>query len=243
MNKLVFALAVVCALACARDCRVAVTESNFDTYTYDLGKLGELTVSDDDKKYTIELCDGVSSGCSSQASVCMTENRKHVSLGKLSTRSAVSVGGDPGQGVVVLFQDGDECTDGEFTSTILLLCDPDQKEPSITVMPDECDYSFQVVTKYGCGTNAAAKSSSQSSGSNPHKKSSDAAGIAILVILIVAVVLYFGIGAFYQYKNNDPATFREYIIHNEFWCSIPGLVVDGCKFIAHGFKKGDYLTV
>ena len=56
-------------------------------------------------------------------------------------------------------------------------------------------------------------------------------------------MLYFGLGAVYQWKFNQAQTPVEFIIHREFWFAIPGLVKDGVMFIIHGFKKGDYTSV
>ena len=61
--------------------------------------------------------------------------------------------------------------------------------------------------------------------------------------LAVLVVLYFGLGAVYQWKFKEAQTFPDFIIHREFWFAIPGLVKDGALFIAHGFKKGDYTSI
>lgn len=55
--------------------------------------------------------------------------------------------------------------------------------------------------------------------------------------LAILVVLYFGLGAVYQWQLKEPTCPAEYIIHHEFWFALPGLVVDGVMFIAHGFKK------
>lgn len=58
-----------------------------------------------------------------------------------------------------------------------------------------------------------------------------------IISLACLLVLYFILGAIYQKQFKDPQTFADYIIHRNFWFSIPGLVKDGCLFIARGFKK------
>jgi len=258
MNKLVVAVALLCACATAlnvsvsgKKCSFIVQESNNQNYIYDLSEIGEVWVEPDEgTRYTLNLCDGVSSGCSSSAAVCMSDNTKneYVNLGSLSTRSTVSLGGEePGEGVVVLFGQGDPCPDGVFTSTVLVLCDPTAKKPEVQVLPDECDYSFQIISDHGCGKVATSSEIHEQSEEDKSDESGTDSGevvaIVILVLLLFAVVLYFALGAVWQKKKNDASTFSEYIIHREFWTSIPGLVIDGCKFIGHGFKKGDYVAV
>ena len=61
--------------------------------------------------------------------------------------------------------------------------------------------------------------------------------------LVILIVLYFGLGAVYQWKFKEAQTPKEFIIHNEFWFALPGLIKDGVLFIIHGFKKGDYTSI
>jgi len=239
MNKILVALAIVCACVCAKKCHVTVQESNGQNYTYDLSQIGEVSVTEE-MKYTMNLCDGVSSGCPSTSAVCMTDEVRntHVSLGLLSTRAAVAIGGEePGQGAVVLFGQGDHCTAGYYTSTVLVLCDPAQDPPIVTVLPDSCDFSFQIVTKYGCGRPQTSSDENDSDDS----EESDAGEIVALVILIVLIcgfAAYFAIGAIISKRQGNGL-----LIHQEFWCALPFLVVDGVKFIGHGCRKGDYTAV
>jgi len=249
MNKLIIVLVIACACVyadvnvTAKNCVVTVVESNNIRYAYDLSKLGDAMVDYDDKSYTINMCDGISSGCPSSAAICMVDNSNSASsLGKLSTRDSVTLGGDPGQGIILSFKDGDDCPYGKYSSTILLMCDPQQYYPLVTVLPDDCDFSFQIISRYGCGTVHTSSGGSKSE-EHSESKGGETAAIVILVILLVSVVAYFALGAVWQKKRYDASTFREYVIHSDFWFSLPGLVIDGCKFIGHGFKKGDYVSV
>ena len=61
--------------------------------------------------------------------------------------------------------------------------------------------------------------------------------------IIVGAALYVGIGMVLNWKLRGAQNFQEMFPNYEFWKSLPGLVVDGCKFVMHGFKKGDYVTV
>lgn len=61
--------------------------------------------------------------------------------------------------------------------------------------------------------------------------------------LVVLIVVYFvGFGIF-NYFVKGGRSIPEIIPNYEFWTSLPGLVVDGVKFIARGFKKDEYSTV
>ena len=64
-----------------------------------------------------------------------------------------------------------------------------------------------------------------------------------LCSLIVGIVLFFAGGALYNWKLKGASTIPEFIIFYEFWITLPGLIKDGVLFIAHGFKKGDYVTL
>jgi len=232
-----------------KKCHVVVKESNGIDYTYDLSPIGSCYLDYDGKKYTINMCDGVPT-CSSDAAVCMedddaaTHADDTATLGRLTKKSALSLGGDdPGQGCVILYGDGDECPGSHYTSTILVLCDPQQHTPLVTVLPDDCDYSFQVITKYGCGSIATSSEEQELDSGSSEDDVGEIIALVILILLFVSVILYFALGAIYQKKRHDASTFREYVIHSEFWCSLPGLVVDGVKFIFRGCKKADYTPV
>jgi len=238
MNKFVVVLVVLCAIgATAKKCKVTITESNKEKYDYDLSHFGDLTLDADQKHYAMNLCNGVKEGCGDDCAVCMSDaDNEYVSLGRLSSRGATTIGGeDPGQGAVILFGDGDDCPGAQFTSTILLLCDPNEEEPVLSVLPDECDYSFQIISKYGCGV--------------PHDNEledldpGEVFATVVLICFFVGLVLYFVVGAIYLKITASPATPQEYIIHREFWFGLPGLIVDGVRFIINGCKKPDYTPV
>ena len=205
MNKVALVFVVLCACTRAygandlkfdpKKCSFTVEESNRQMYTYDLSSLGEVSVEQDGYFYRLNMCGGVSKGCSSDTAVCMSDsnNETFVSLGNYLTRETVSLGGEePGEGFVVLFSKGDPCPDSKYTSTVLVLCDPTTKKPEVQVLPDDCDYSFQIITSFGCGVPAVPSSSSGSSspsGSSPQSSSSASIRTSILSVVLSSVLL------------------------------------------------------
>ena len=205
MNKVVLVYALLFACTWAFDthdlkpddenCSFTVKEKNGQLFSFDLSSLGEMSVEQDGYFYRLNMCGGVSKGCSSDTAVCMSDsnNETFVSLGNYLTRETVSLGGEePGEGFVVLFSKGDPCPDSKYTSTVLVLCDPTTKKPEVQVLPDDCDYSFQIITSFGCGVPAVPSSSSGSSspsGSSPQSSSSASIRTSILSVVLSSVLL------------------------------------------------------
>jgi len=251
----------VCVLGCvlahgvsAGSCKILVEEVNQQQYVYDVSELGEVTVKTRTNSYTIDLCKPLSGECGTESAVCRgppivgnarnATDSDYTSLGKFSTRSVVPYGYEPAQpgiGFVALFGQGDACEDSDvFTSGVIVICDPNEKALVSVTQEESCYYEFSISTKYGCGVVATSSALNSSEGGSD---AGEVAALVILLILLVSVVLYFAVGAIYQKKTQDPATLRDYVIHNQFWCSLPSLVVDGVKFIFHGCRKGDYVSV
>jgi len=251
--KIFAVLALVCATCFGRayidaqKCKIIVEEATGQNYTYDLSELGELSASFHGNTFTLNLCQPVSSGCVADTAVCRNArlgNAGYTSIGKLSSREIVPYGfqpPQPGVGIVAMFGDGDKCSgDDTFSSSVVVVCDPNEKAMVAVTAEEDCYYEFSVSTKFGCGT--ATTSSDMNDSDNSESDSGEVVALVILLIMIIGLALYFVVGAVYQKKTADPGTLREYIIHNEFWCSLPSLVADGCKFIIHGCKRGDYVS-
>lgn len=239
-----FALAAaVLASVCTaqKDCKPTVKFPDGD-YHFDLTPLYHtpekpdklLAYDDDYNTYEINFC-GTTNDCSDNAVCQQTISGDHYGCGLLSTQSySPLAGAKGGKGLTVKYTKGDQCSAGPARSTTLYLtCDEDVQDPIMErVVEGDCSYEVRITTKHACGKPGSGESSS-----------SDVAAIAILCVIICLIVIYFAGGAVYQWKVKNASTPKEYIIHSEFWLALPSLVVDGCKFIAHGFKRGDYVTV
>ena len=228
-------------------CKPVMRESDGNSYVYDLSALGRqvLKVTMDDKDYFVSVCGSVQRGCKSGTSVCQLDNEVGYSnCGSLATQKWDSiVSNEPGTGLQVEYT-GDACDDGSIRrSTLTLMCDRTEEGRLVDVLASSCEYFFTVLSKHACGTRHQGGGGSGSGSDEPAGKGGDTAALVILILLLVAVAVYFAGGAVYQKKVHDPQSPREYVIHNGFWCALPGMVIDGCKFIAHGCKKGDYVSV
>jgi len=231
-----------------------VEEATGEQYMYDASDLGDLSVRVHGFLYKFNLCDAVTSGCNDKCAICRQYTNgnnnetddQFTCLGKITSRDVAPYGfvpPQPGIGFVAMFGDGDSCDDSKndnYACSVIVLCDPDQKALIAVTQEEDCYVEISVSSKAGCGF---LPTSSQLNSDSAETDAGEIAALVILILMIVCLVLYFALGAVYQKKTQDPGTLREYIIHNEFWCSLPSLVVDGCKFIAHGCKKGDYLSV
>ena len=233
-------LALAMCVAGSVDCTPTLTQSDGKSYHYDLTKLGHaagvkdtLTYRDQARNnFYVNMCGPSSEECPAGNAVCMkTGMSDYVGIGKAETQKwEDSDKIEPGHGLQVTFSDGEECDIGNFETVITLKCDPQVEGAIDAVDIGECWYAMTVRSKHACATGSSGGSS-------------DIVALVILLVLVCAVVLYFAGGAVYQKKVHDPQSAREYVIHNSFWCALPGMVVDGCKFIAHGCKKGDYVSV
>jgi len=240
------------ALTAAVSCKAKIPNPNGKTYAYDLSKLshsaGEsdtLRIMDDQGNYVyMNICGPSSEKCTSGTAVCMREKDTYdyVSLGKVDTQEFTEcVDAEPGMGLQVTYSNGDDCDFGSYQTVVSLLCDKNEQGTIDTVDEGECWYRMTVRSTYACGHEATASDSDDDNSSGA--SSGDVVALVILILLFVAIIAYFAIGAFWQKKRHDASSFQEYIIHYEFWSSLPGLIKDGVLFIAHGFKRGDYVSV
>jgi len=254
MNTKVIVLCAAAFVCCfAVDCKFNIQSVNDGkTYSYDLSKLShpsgqkdDLYFRNDDGSYIYaNICGPSAEKCKTGSAVCMrgSDYSTYTSLGTVSTQEADDAPDlEPGTGLTLTYTDGDDCILGSWQSVITLQCDKTRDGEITEVESGECWYRMTVISKYACGTLAGSGSGAGDESSSPDV--GNIVAIVILVILLVAVVLYFGLGVIYQKKVKDASTLKEYIIHNEFWCALPFLVKDGVLFIAHGFKRGDYLSI
>lgn len=265
MKAAVWALAAAAAVASAqKDCTPVIKQADGKYYKYNLkplnhapGDIDIFTTRDDQGNYYyVNFCGPMSQQCTSSASVCKaTMAWVYVDVGMSDTQQwSDSPDVAPGKGIKVTYSNGEDCDqvsnavveggrnctgpNAKNRAIITLNCDPNVPEGYFdTVTQNGCDYVFTFRTMHACGEVAGH--------ADIHITIDlgEVFAIVILVLILVSVVLYFGLGALYQMKFKNAQTPGEYIIHSEFWLSLPGLVVDGCKFIAHGFRKGDYVSV
>lgn len=227
------------------DCQPIIKQSDGKRYQYNLtglchasGEIDIFTTRDSQGNYYfINFCGPTSAACTTGSTVCMRDPYfNNFGCGMLDTQKwADSSAVKPGEGLQVTYENGEDCnTNGQKRSSVITLqCDPNEPEGIIdTVEAKDCHYVFTFRSALACG-----KPVSGGGGAG------ETAALVILILLLVAVVVYFAAGAVFQKKVKGAQTPRELIIHGDFWCALPGMVVDGCKFIAHGFKKGDYVQV
>jgi len=262
MQRIIIAFCILVVLCAAKDvtCKGTVSDvKNHRSYEFDLISLhhDEGTYvdtlwyrTDENTIYYVNFCGQTASACeSSDTSVCIRvpdgEDYDYFNGGSTSTQKisiAEAKDQSPSSSVTVTYSDGDKCGSGKYKTKIYVNCQQ-TANPGYFYKIDEsneCDVTLYMWAAAGCGKDVPyIEPSEEESGSN----GGDVAAIVILVLLLVAVVAYFAIGAFYNYKFKEARSVPDLIIHREFWCSLPFLVKDGVLFIAHGFKKGDYVSV
>ena len=239
MNKLVALLFFAVAVHAQYNCAPTV-----GGYKYDLTRLyhadGEpdsITYYDNyGNQYFLNLCGHSTAPCDeTDTSVCQrASNFIFYSCGLLNTQTMEAnpdVGA--GQGLIVKYSGGTRCSGGPSRSTTVKLTCLSTEDPGYIYDQAEgdCSYTLYMYSAAACGKKVGGGGGGIGAGS------------IILIILVCLVVLYFGLGAVYQWKFKEAKEPVEFIIHREFWFAIPALVKDGVLFIAHGFKKGDYVTV
>jgi len=270
MRSILLALAIVaCIYVVAGEVNCSTTikdDEKKQAFYFDLNPLYHGPGHSDDVFYRvpdsdgdvilINVCGQTTAECASDTSVCFQKSTPQdyvfYQMGKTSSQNFTheehwekpeQANGDDrySHGLVVTYT-GQSCPfDGSrtFKATLEIFCS--NSDPGFiyeyTATNSGCDVVMKMDSVYGCGKSV------------PYVKDDDGTSggevfaTVVLVLLLVGVILYFGIGAFYQWKVNHASTFSEFIIHKDFWVSIPFLVRDGVLFISHGFKKGDYVSV
>jgi len=186
----------------------------------------------------VNLCGKTTTQCSPSSPVCKVSSLWNtVGYGQLETQEFVLVekeGVESGKGVTIHYSNGEYCPSTGYTkSTIHVVCGTSETITTASVDSDGCGIEITISSAAGCGKEVAFEGTS----------AGETAAIVILVLLLVGVILYIAIGMFVNWKFKGASSVVEMIPQREFWMSVPGMVVDGCKFIAHGFKKGDYVSV
>jgi len=264
MRTVAFVVAVLAALAIAKDvvCNGTVTDTkNHHSYAFDLSPLhhNDQTYvdslwfrTDENNIYYVNFCGQTASACDSDdTSVCIRlpdgDDYKYVNGGSTSTQK-ISIAEAPNQSpqnsVTVTYSKGDKCgASGVYKTKIYVNCQQGA-EPGYFYDIDEtneCEVTLYMYSSAGCGVDVPYVEPSEEDSSAAG--GGDVAATVILVILIVGFAAYFVVGGIYQWKVKGASSFREFIIHNEFWCALPSLVKDGVMFIFHGCKRGDYVSV
>ena len=252
------ALAIIAAFAacCSAIACIGRVSNHADkkTYQYDLTQLNHADGEFDTLFYRatsgdyfyINVCGQSGAACSDlTAAVCMrTVDYDFYSHGSFNHQTfGPNENATADTGISIAYTNGDQCEgSGERRSTnVLIFCKAEANPGYIYDATVNCTATLRLYSSAGCG-----KEVDYDSSLNPGVwpgSGGDTAAIVILVILIVGIVLFFGGGALYIWRFKDHSTFTDFIIFYDFWVDLPGLIKDGVLFIAHGFKKGDYVSV
>jgi len=204
--------------------------SQYSDNLYYQGTGGELTY--------INLCGPTTTTCSPASPVCKRSGLwSTMGYGQLTTQEIVLIekdGVDADKGVTVKYTGGEFCPGAGATSAVIhIVCGTDDIVTDVSINSDGCSLTATISSQAGCGIEV----------DYPGTSSGEVFAIVVLVLLLVGVILYIGIGMLVNWKVKGVETVPDMIPHREFWMSIPMLVVDGCKFIGHGCKKGDYVNL
>jgi len=256
MRCVLITLAVLAVFAAAVNVNCVGTVSdtkNKRSYQFDLSPLhhDESTYvdtlwyrTDDNIIYYVNFCGQTASACETPStSVCIRipdgEDYQYKSGGNTSTQAitiAEAKDQSPMSSVTVTYSNGDKCGSGKYKTKIYVNCQS-TADPGYFYNIDEtndCEVTLYMWAASGCGKEV------------PYVAPTDGGEVAatvILVLLIVGIIVYFVVGGVYNFKVKEARAFPDLIIHRDFWTSLPFLVKDGVMFIAHGFKKGDYVSL
>jgi len=204
-------------------------EPQFSDSLYFMGETGDLTY--------INVCGDTTTTCSPSSPVCRRAGLwSTMGFGDLETQVIKPIelnGVEAGNGVTVSYTNGEYCPGTTGTSAVLhIVCSTGEPTVSaLSVSNDGCIVTATIKAPAGCGVLVSSMTGGE------------VFATVVLVLLLVGVVAYIAIGMVVNWKFKGAQTVPEMIPHKEFWASIPGYVRDGCKFVAHGFKKGDYITL
>jgi len=265
MQRVILAFCVLVALSVAKDvnCVSTITDKkNHKSYEYDLSALHHDDTTyvdtlwyrtDENVIYYVNFCGQTASACESDdTSVCIRvpdgEDYQYFGGGKTSSQKITSQEAkeqSPSTSVTVTYSNGDSCQSDPSTNyktKIYVNCQETANPGYFWKMEtkDNCDVTLYMWAASGCGKEVPyVEPSDDESGIS----GGEIFSIVSLVVLSVGLIVYFAVGAFYNFKFKDARALPDLIIHRDFWCSLPFLVKDGVLFIGHGFKKGDYVSV
>jgi len=206
-----------------------------DGTTYDLSSLhktsGDYTGSDGVWEYTLNFC-GVShagTGCTDrEAGMCQLDRQtKMVSqafgfYGQApQPEFRLLDSANPKGGVILEFTNGDKCggmVPKTRVVTLRVSC-AGTTDSTFQVNPDtgQCSYTIPFQATAGCPISG-------------DDKSGLSGGSVFLIIALVSVTVYIGVGCLYKAKRLG-TTGVESCPHIAFWKEIPGLVMDGLRFV------------
>jgi len=186
----------------------------------------------------------VSSCWSDGTTVCLrTADWDYLSAGLLHTQKITASDwkkAQAGKSAMITYTGGDptDCEGGlKRATTLHVICEPTATTPYFMdeYSANKCRYTFYLYSSTGCGTEISYKGGASGG---------EAFATAVLIIFFVGLFLYFVIGfCLNKFVWHKDGSFFELLPNYIFWSSLPGLIADGFKFIIHGFKKGDYVTV
>lgn len=185
----------------------------------------------------INMCGVTTTQCSPSSPVCQrTALWTTMGFGALNTQHMNKIeksGVTSDQGVTVHYANGAECDGKRASSTVHVVCGTDETITSVTTSDDGCSVEVVISSSAGCGREVKYQGSAGGS----------VFPLVLLILILVGVALYFAVGMVVNWKVRGATTVQEMIPNRTFWISLPSMVVDGCKFIMHGCKKGDYVSV
>lgn len=204
--------------------------------------------------YYLNFC-GETALCGDDAAVCLaTRAGANLPCGRLATQHwalAPVPGRTPGHDVTVTYTGGATCSNSSSNSTsaaalqgqqqhsmtVHLHCDPAAAAPvvgDVATGADGCAHTLHINCSQACGNRTDYRPPARPA------RACDPAAVVLLVVL-GAAVLYLAGGAVYQRVRHGAATPRELLVHNAFWCALPGLVRDGARFLVR-FATGETAT-
>ena len=167
--SIAIALSVVvfgCVGEDAVDCKPEVKFSGGSVYEFDLTPLcrgiseNDYQCSDkDNNTYFFNICGkvnilGFHYECQGTAVCQVSTSGEYKNAGSLQTqRFEPDYETDAGQGVIVRYENGTACRNGQSRNTAIFIeCDKDAEDPAIQQAEvDYCSYSIHMKSKYGCG--------------------------------------------------------------------------------------------
>jgi len=218
---------------------------DFTSLYHDISGVDTLMKRFDSNVMYINPCGVCSSSCiTPDTSACLrTADWDYLSAGILKTQKITASNwkqAEMGKSAMITYSDGDsqKCAGNKKRSTTIhIICEPTASAAYFMddYIAKDCKYTFYLYSATGCGTQVPYRGGASGG---------EAFATAVLIIFFVGLFLYFVIGfCLNKFVWHKEGSFVELLPNYIFWSSLPSLIADGCKFIAHGFKKGDYVTV
>lgn len=217
------------------ECSCSFTDGSGKVDLTSLGKTDntprfkDVLFKDEGYYYSYNPCGGFSEGDCSNAAVCVSNQDKSEQQQIGDASKAAFKWDDDGGNVIVAYTSGKGVL---RLTTVNLVCDPNACKPTFEPQGEQGAGQFEMTLTTVCACPGKCTASGPTSCG-----SGGLSGGSILLIAFFSIIIVYFIAGILFMKFKNQATGTDLIPNKSLWSRIPGLVVDGNKFVISKVTK------